>query len=105
MQMISGEDSQLELNTKSQNVNITTNEILVILGHDVSFKTDETRDLILLLAKFFSYKSRFDNWRSTYERFLVYLKARYKVEKYISHVQMCHEQFSTRWSTYLPMLD
>ena len=34
-------------------VSITLNESIVLFGHDVNFRTDDTFDLIILVAKFF----------------------------------------------------
>ena len=39
-------------------VSITLNESIVLFGHDVNFRSDDTFDLIILVAKLFVYKCK-----------------------------------------------
>ena len=49
----------MEINDRGVNaVSITLNESIVLFGHDVNFRSDDTFDLIILVAKFFIYKCK-----------------------------------------------
>jgi hypothetical protein len=88
--------------------NITTisfNESLILFGHDDMFKLDEVFDLILLLAKFFIYKCRFEQKVPQLNPFLKYLKHRYRTEKYIACINLNYNKFHNNWMFYKPLLE
>ena len=50
---------QIVLNAGCSNAtSVTLNENIVLFGHDIHFKSDDTFDLIILQAKFFIYKCK-----------------------------------------------
>ena len=53
------EQFQIVLNAGCLNAtSVTLNENIVLFGHDIHFKSDNTFDLIILQAKFFIYKCK-----------------------------------------------
>ena len=57
------EQLQIAMNDRGVNaVSITLNESIVLFGHDVNFRSDDTFDLIILVAIFFIYKCKVKNY-------------------------------------------
>ena len=61
---------------------VTLNEIIVLLGHDIRFKSDNTFDLIILQAKFFIYKCKINKTIPQLHLFKRYLKTNFEVYRY-----------------------
>lgn len=57
---------------------VSLNEIILLLGHAVKFKSDNPFNL----AKFFSYKGRFDKEIPSFKVFKMYMNISYKTENY-----------------------
>ena len=60
---------------------------------------------ILLLAKYFIYKTKFYANRIILENFCIYLKKKYKNEKYISKIHNRQEKFQAKWSALHQVLE
>ena len=60
---------------------------------------------ILLLAKYFIYKTKFYANRIILENFCIYLKRKYKNEKYISKIHNRQEKFQAKWSALHQVLE
>ena len=80
--------------------NLTLSKKLVIFGVANNFYSDKVFDLIILIAKFFIYKNKLDNSIPTYNNFAIYLKNRYRIEKYLACVKGLQNQFQDNWSQY-----
>ena len=67
-----GEQFQIVVNAGCSNA--TLNENIVLFGHDINFKSDNTFDLIILQAKFFIYKCKINKTIPHLHLFKRYLK-------------------------------
>lgn len=73
---------------------------LVIFGCDHQIKTDDVFDLFVILAKMYIYQCKMVKELPIYDVFVIWLKKRYEIEKFISCMQMRHEAFCQAWSLY-----
>ena len=91
------------VNEKCEIVNLHLTEIVVLFGCGHQFKSDDIFDLILLLAKFFIYKCKCENKLPQIQHFICYLRNRFVIEKYVSYINMSHQQFTMQWLLYTPI--
>ena len=61
-------------------LSVNLNESIVLFGHDTNFKSDDTFELIILLAKVFHL---FKNYRKT----------TFEVYKYVAIINMSYDKF------------
>ena len=80
------------------------NRNIVLFGQDDNFKTDDTFDLILLIAKYSIYRSKMENKRPSFLLFLRNLEERYYIEKYNAEINMDHRIFVTKWVYYSALI-
>ena len=73
-------------------VSITLNESIVLLGHDVNFRSDDTFDLIILVVFFLIYFQTV--FRNTFE-----------VYQHNSKVNMSYNKFMTSWHLYKTLVE
>ena len=100
-------DLTSEIREKCEHVNnFVCSESLVIFGMTRQSKTDSVMDLIILMAKFYLYKSKLLNTAPSIVTFMRSLKLRYKVEKYRHTVngQMKNSKFCTSWLPYQALI-
>ena len=71
------------------------------------FKNKENKILnhLLILARYFIYKTKFITNYITIETFLSYLRRTYQTKKYISRLHNKHEKFQCKWSKLSHILD
>ena len=88
-------------------VNFVCNETLVIFGMTNRILTDTVIDLILLLAKFYLYKSKLLNVAPNVKVFMKSLKNRYSIEKYRHAIRGQKESttFHKNWLPYQAFLE
>ena len=86
---------------------ITFSKELILLGFDEDCIMDETFENIILLAKFFVYKCRFNEMKPNIdsEAFLTELQYRYNMEKYTHILNMQYYEFQRKWITYDNLID
>jgi hypothetical protein len=90
--------------SKCDNItNLNLNEQIILFGGDGNFKSDQTFDFIVLLAKFFIYKSKINKSIPMYKDFKKYLENRYKIEIQASYVLMNTDKTYTDWYPYTPL--
>jgi exonuclease III len=77
---------------------------LVLFGWEENVKTDAVFDFILLSAKFFVYKCRYNKTKPLLRIFLQELKYRYRVEEYCHKINMNSLQFLQNWLPYRELL-
>ena len=58
----------------------------------------QTKNHLLLLARYFIYKIKFSSNFISIETFICYVKRKYQNEKYISKIHNNQEQFNAKWS-------
>ena len=75
-------------------VSITLNESIVLFGHNVNFRSDDTFDLIILVAIFFIYKCKVKKIIPV-SFFKQYLRITFEVYKHNSKVNMSYNKFIT----------
>ena len=74
---------QMAMNVRGVNaVSITLNEGIVLFGHDVNFRSDDTFNLIILVANFFIYKCKVKKIISQLHFFKQYLRNTFEVYKH-----------------------
>ena len=86
----------------AQNIRLT--ESFVLLGYDITIKTDAIFYFIILFAKYYLYTCKLERSLPQVTVFLRKLKNRYKIEEYISYLNFDHMNFSVKWFMYKTML-
>ena len=81
-------------------VSITLHESIVLFGHDVNFRSNDTFDLIILVAKFFIYKCKVKKIIPQFHFLKQYLRNTFEVYKHNSKVNMSYNKFMTSWHLY-----
>lgn len=81
------------------------NENIVLFGGDSHFRSDDTFDLILLLAKFYIYRCKMNKDIPLFKPYIHYLKSRFETEKYVSCINMLNVNFNLNWHAYKPLLE
>ncbi|WP_419612224.1 LYR motif-containing protein, partial [Thiolapillus sp.] len=84
---------------------VNLNESIVLFGHDCSFKSDDTFDLIILLAKFFIYKCKVKKNIPQFHLFRNYLKTAFEAYKYIAIINMSYDKFTKEWQFYKTLME
>ena len=72
-------------------------KLLFFLGMTVIFKSDDTFDLIILLAKFFMYNCKVKKNVPQFRLFKNYLKTAFEAYKYITIIDISHNKFTKEW--------
>ena len=85
-------------------VNIKITENLVLFGIDSTAITDKIFDLIILLAKQYLYRCKFEQSVPLVSVFRKQLKLRYKLEEYNSKITFQENAFNAGWHCYRPLL-
>ena len=85
--------------------NITLTESIVLFGTEENFWSDVTFDFIILLAKQYLTRCKFNKCRPLISIFVGMLKARYAVEKYIATIHLNMQKFNSNWMNYLKLLE
>ena len=75
-------------------------EELIVFGVATNVITDKALDLIILLAKFFIYKCKFQNTAPTIQAFLSHLRYRLKIEESCFAARYREQEFQQRWFPY-----
>lgn len=83
----------------------TLTEKLVIFGWTETTKTDVVIDFILLIAKFFIWKCRFQNVHPVLDNFVHLLKYRYKIERTAACCRGTIVDFEKAWLPYSALID
>ena len=95
------EQLQMAINDRDVNaVSITLNESIVLFGHNVSFRSDDTFNLIILVANFFVYKCKIKKIIPQFHFFKQYLRNTFEIYKHNSKVNMFYNKFMTSWHLY-----
>ena len=90
------------INEKCQHaINFVCNETLVIFGLSQEVVTDSIMDFVLLLAKFYLYKSKIQNKAPNIKAFTRLLRDRYTIEKY-RHVVIGQQEINKFCHSWLP---
>ena len=84
-------------------VSITLNESIVLFEHYVNFRSDDTFDLIILLAFFFRCKVK--KIIQQFHFFKHYLKNTFEIYKHSSKVCMSYNKFMTSWHLYNTLVE
>ena len=84
--------------------NLTLSKEFVILGTKVNFKTDKIFNFIILLAKFYIYKSKLDDTIPRLDIFMNSLKKRYSLEKYRAIINENKHKFDMEWLMYKSLI-
>ena len=100
------EQFQIVVNAGCSNAtSVTLNENIVLFGHDVHFKSDNTFDLIILQAKFFIYKCKINKTIPQLHLFKRYLKTNFEVYKYNAKLNMSYDEIVIEWCPYQQLID
>ena len=86
-------------------VGLTFSKELILFGIADKCTTDEVFETIILCAKFFVYKCRFNKVKPNVEAFLKELQYRYNMEKYTHILNMQYYEFQRKWMTYNMLID
>lgn len=94
------------LSTHCENTKfLKLNERIILFGHDSTFRSDPTFDMIILHAKFYIYKCKINRAAPQFICFRRYLKQMYETQKHISVVNMTYNKFETNWFPYKQIVD
>ena len=80
--------------------NIRISQRLVMFGYLENFVSDTVFDYIILIGKFFLYKCKLNDQIPTIEHFILTLKGRYKIERYVATIREKKEVFNKNWLLY-----
>jgi hypothetical protein len=84
--------------------NLKFNEQIILFGTDKNLKSDNVFDFILLCAKFFIYRCKYEKVKPTVSIFRKELKKRYEIEVYNQKLNMTLPVFLSRWAYFRPMI-
>ena len=85
---------------------LTLNPALVLFGKDNNTKTDDCFEHILLTAKYYIYKCRFNKVKPNIHFFFNNeLKIIYKIDKDVHYLKMNVEKFYRKWLLYASVVD
>ena len=73
---------------------VNLNESIFLLGHDSNFKSDDTFDRIILLAKCFIYKCKVNKNIPQFHLLKNYLKRAFEAYGYITIIDMSNDIFT-----------
>ena len=76
----------------------------MLFGIDSTAITDKIFDLIILLAKQYLYRCKFEQSVPLISVFRKQLKLRHKLEEYNSKITFQENAFNARWHCYRPLL-
>ena len=94
------------LHSKCGNVmNMQLTQEIVLFGNAENFESDDVIDFLILFAKFYIYKCRLDKRHPEISLFVILLIARFRIEKYMSYVNMNYDEFQWKWMLYMPLLE
>ena len=85
--------------------NVRISKQLVIFGTTENFISDKIFDQIILLAKHYLYICKLEDGFPNIDQFIVRLKNRHKVEKYVAAIENNSERFKTDWLMYNSLLE
>ena len=71
----------------------------------VNFKSDDTFDLIILLANSFVYKCKVKKNIPQFYLFKNYLKAAFEAYKYIAIINMSYDKLTKEWQFYKTLIE
>ena len=80
-------------------------EQLILFGSSDNIFTDNPIDFMILFAKFYIYKCRFQNITPKIRQFLSQLQNKTTVEKLITFENNKHMDFERSWQLYAPLLE
>ena len=99
-------DFELLLKTKCSHCSsLDLSEELVLFGCKENFKSDFCFDFLLILAKFYVYKSYLGNKPLYIECYVRNLKISYTDMKYLAYVNSKQHTFYTTWETYKEVVE
>ena len=84
---------------------VNLNESIILFGHDCSYKSGDTFDLIILLAKFFIYKCKVKKNIPQFHLFRNYLETAFEAYKYIAMINMSYNKFTKEWQFYKTLME
>ena len=84
--------------------NVKFDKELIIFGNKKNFISDTVFNWLILFAKFFVYKCKLGDNYPTLERFLIMLKHRYKLEKFLASTQENSLKFDQNWLLYTDLV-
>ena len=84
---------------------VILNESTVIFGHDCNFKSNDTFDLIILLAKVFVYKYKVKKNIPQFHLFKNYLKTAFEAYEHIAIINMSCDKFTKEWQSYKTLME
>ena len=77
---------------------------LILFGVKPNVQTDKAMDLLILWAKFYIYKCKFQDSKPVLEHFRTVLKFRYKTEKYLAYMIGRGREFLIEWMPYTSLV-
>ena len=84
---------------------VNLNESVVLFWHDCNFNSDETFELIILLAKFFIYKCKVKKNILQFHLCKNYLKTAFEAYKHIAIINMSYDKFTKEWQFYKTLME
>ena len=85
--------------------NLQFSEQLILFGVQNNVSTDKTIDLIIMMAKLYLYKCKWNGSTPLITAFLVYLKHRYTVERYLNTLMGRADIFQQEWFPYVNIVN
>lgn len=83
---------------------LNLNEQLVLFGSSDNIYTDKPINFILLFAKFYIYKCKFQNDRPNIRQFIMQLGNRFIIERTLAFKNNKETEFDRNWKLYIPFV-
>ena len=83
---------------------LNLNEQLVLFGSSDNIYTDKPINFILLFAKFYIYKCKFQNDRPNIRQFIMQLENRFIIERTLAFKNNKETEFDRNWKLYIPFV-
>ena len=85
-------------------IRLNLNEQLILFGSSENIFTDKPINFILLFAKFYIYKCKFQNNRPNIRQFSQQLQNRFTIERALAFKKNKENEFDTNWQLYIPFV-
>ena len=78
---------------------------IFLFGHGSNFKSDDTFDLIILLAKIFIYNCKVKKNIPQFHLFKNRIKTVFEAYKYVAIINMSYDKFTKEWQFYKTLME
>lgn len=78
---------------------------IILFGTSATFKSTQSLDLIIVMAKMHIYKHKVNNTKPKISNFITEVKQRYEQEKYNAIISNNNNKHANKWLSFMPMIE